>query len=176
MTVERFALMAALSTALLGCDQRSESEPRPSRYQAARNEVAAEKTVEAGLMADRSAAAAELRDRLKKHVVKVGGLLVILNRRLPPSEIERAVPRLARASFSVASLPLTVAWTVHCSPSGVSVSFGSVASGEISAGAGSFGPGVSVALTDAAFTEERCIELVATLGQAILEIAAAQPR
>jgi hypothetical protein len=153
--------VAALS--LVGCGPE---EPSPAAKAARALEDEA-RAAEARLFDDPSTGASEMKRRFAQYVQRKGTVVVVTNRRLLSPELEE-IGGLNETGFMIAAVPATTPWTVKCSKAGLVVVLGASSSGEISDGSGDTGSDLAVSLTNTPLSERQCAELVALVGEDVL--------
>jgi len=107
---------------------------------------------DAALLQDEAKAASVFQQRLREQVSASGGLLIIEDR--------------SGGSSSVTVVPTTTMWAIDCSDSGLNVTFGS--------GTADTDIGVSVQLTAAAISSEKCRKIAPAVGETVLALIKGQ--
>lgn len=100
------------------------------------------------LLQNEDKAVPELQRRLRAQVAYRDGILVIIDR--------------TGTTPGVTVMPASVMWAVDCSDSGISVTFGS--------GSGDTDNGVTLQLTGATVSDDKCTRIAPAIGAAVLSI------
>jgi hypothetical protein len=103
---------------------------------------------DATLLQDEGKAIAELQRRLRRQVAYRNGLLVIVDR--------------SGTTPGVTVMPATVMWGIDCSDGGLAVTFGT--------GSGDTDNGVSLQLTTAAISDDKCNRIAPAIGETVLAL------